>query len=326
MDHPVPIHLICGFLGSGKTTLLRRILAEQPPEERLVVLVNEFGKLGIDGKLLKGFDSEVMELTSGCICCTLKADFVSSLTKLLKDFKPDRIIVEATGLAEAGDLSRAVEEVAAREDVALGSVATVVDADFFTYREMLGPLYFNQIKAADLLLLNKTDLVPHGDVVSLSKALAEINDRARIMPVVHCAVERDTILAPLPESDRSSPSSAASASPLQEILPDLSREPESEIQNQGRLDDFVSFYFDRPVTINPDCLQRFLADLPWGVFRLKGFVRLPENTALLNYTYRRPELTRVNDNVSGTSLAFVGWKINPDDILAALSVCVMAEE
>ena len=104
MTAKVPVHLICGYLGAGKTTLLGRLLAEQPAEEKLAVLVNEFGDLGIDGGLLEGFDSEVMEMASGCICCVLKADFMSSVTRILTNFSPQRIVVEATGLAEAGKL------------------------------------------------------------------------------------------------------------------------------------------------------------------------------------------------------------------------------
>ena len=178
----MPLHLICGFLGSGKTTLLRRLLDQQPPEERLAIMVNEFGELGIDGQILDGFDSQVLEVTGGCICCTLKTNFIAGLNWLLDEFKPDRIIVEASGLAEAGSLAQMAQGVESLKRLALISVVTVVDADFFTCREGMGSLYFDQIKTAGLILLNKTDLVPAGEVEDLARAVAEINPTARIPP------------------------------------------------------------------------------------------------------------------------------------------------
>lgn len=317
MTGPVPVHLICGFLGSGKTTLLRRILAEQPPEERLVVLVNEFGDLGIDGQLLEGFDSEVLELTSGCICCTLRGDFVTSLSRALQTFTPDRVLIEATGLAETGELAQAVAHVAEREDVRLASVSTVVDAEIFSHREMMGPLYFNQIKDAQLLLLNKTDLIAPEEVAPLSEALSEINPRARIMPVVHCAVDRQTILAPLGEG----------LSP--EVLPDLTAVPgHEEEEHEHEFEsarDFIAFSFQESARLDPDCFRRFLEELPWEIMRLKGFVRFPQGTSLLNYTYRRPDLTPVEDE-GLTRLAFVGWRVDPEEFLSRLRACLLSEE
>ena len=327
MSDPVPIHLICGFLGAGKTTLLRRILAEQPEEERLVVLVNEFGELGIDGRLLSGFESEVLELTSGCICCTLKADFVTSLDQALQTFRPHRVLVEATGLAEAGDLANAVDILASRRDVVLASVATVVDADFFTYREMLGPLYFNQIKQADLLLLNKTDLVPAAQVESLTSALNEINQKARVMPVVHCAVDRATILAPRPEWAVLSSTKSGLAGELQTMLPDLTSPPghEDHDHDHDSTEGFIAFSFEHDGALDPECLERFLNGLPWGIFRLKGFVRLPQGMSALNYTYRRPEWRPIEDGQQRTALAFVAWRVDPQEIKAGLERCVLEE-
>ena len=314
----MPVHLICGFLGAGKTTLLRRILAEQPSEERLVVLVNEFGELGIDGEWLQGFESEVKELASGCICCTLKADFVMSLVAALKDFRPHRVIVEATGLAEAGDLSGAVYETAKRSDVELGSVATVVDADFFNYREMLGPLYFNQIKHADLVLLNKTDLVEPVQVDEFMGELTELNPTARIMPVVHCAVDRATILFPLAGGTGSAGAKGA-APPL-----DLSLTGKADGHDHDSTEGFVGFAFeDDEVVFDPDKFDEFLAELPWGVFRLKGFVRFPDGLVSLNYTYRRPEFTPTETG-GRTRLAFVGWQIDSEQVLLGLKRCIMS--
>lgn len=325
MTAPVPVHLITGFLGSGKTTLLRRILAEQPAAERLVVLVNEFGELGIDGQLLQGFDSEVMELTSGCICCVLKADFISSLTSLIHRFLPQRIVVEATGLAETGELSKAVQEIGEREDVFVASVAAVVDAEIFLHRDMMGPLYFNQIKAADLLLLNKIDLVSAQEVEAMAQGLTELNPEARIMPVVHCAVERETILAPLHAPSFEAQQQAEKPLKLQDVLPDLTQVPgfdDHHHHHHNHTDGFISFNFQHDGMLDPDRLNAFLAELPWDVFRLKGFVRFPSGVQLLNYTYRRPDFTPSNDP-GPTRLVFIGWGLEPEKFFAQLDTCVI---
>jgi G3E family GTPase len=324
MSNRIPVHLICGFLGSGKTTLLRRILAEQPAAEKLVVLVNEFGDLGIDGSLLGGFDSEVLELTSGCICCVLKADFIASMRDLIQTFSPERIIVEASGLAETGDLSQAVEQLAKHTDAFVASVANVVDAEILEHRDILGPLFFNQIKHGDLLILNKTDLVDASMIPALTEVLMEINPKARVMPVVHCAVDRNTILAPLREPKSAEELISDSKAPPQDILPDLTKTPDREDASHDHHHDhcdFVSFAYQSGDILNPECLNAFLNELPWEIFRLKGYIRLPQGPQVLNYTYRRPEFTPINED-RPNKLVFIGWKVKEEDFLPKLKGCV----
>lgn len=323
MSNRIPVHLICGFLGSGKTTLLRRILAEQPAAEKLVVLVNEFGDLGIDGSLLGGFDSEVLELTNGCICCVLKVDFIASMRDLIQTFSPERIVVEASGLAETGDLSKAVEQLAKDTDAFVASVANVVDAEILEHRDMMGPLFFNQIKQGDLLILNKTDLVNASMIPELTEALMEINPKARVIPVVHCAVDRTTILAPLREPKSEEELISDLKATPQDILPDLIKTPDREdTSHEHHHDhcDFVSFAYQSEDTLNPECLNAFLKELPWEIFRLKGYIRLPEGSHVLNYTYRRPEFTP-NSEDRPNKLVFIGWKVKKDDFLPKLKAC-----
>lgn len=325
MSHQIPVHLICGFLGSGKTTLLRRILAEQPSEEKLVVLVNEFGDLGIDRSLLGGFDSEVLELTSGCICCVLKADFISSLRDLIRQFSPERIVVEASGLAETGELSRAVEQLGEDTDAYVASVANVVDAEILEHRDMMGPLFFNQIKQSDLLLLNKTDLVDAAMIPELTDALMEINPRARVMPVVHCVVDRATILEPLRGPETAQALFSGSEALARDILPDpeksSGREADCHEHHHDHCD-YVSFAYQSEDMLNPECLNEFLRELPWEIFRLKGFVRLPQGSQVLNYTYRRPEFTPSSEN-GPNKLVFIGWQVKKEDFLPRLKACVL---
>ncbi len=310
MGTPCRLHLICGFLGAGKTTLMRRLLAAQPRDERLAVVVNEFGRLGIDGALLKGFSHQVRELTSGCICCELMTDFQAALTDMVQGFAPARILVEATGLAEAGDLLDGARLAAEAVGLNLASVATVVDTEMFTHRDMLGASYFGQIKAADLLILNKTDLVEPGAVEGLLAELRALNPRARLVPAVHCALERDLVLAPGTGPDRHAPSGLLG---LEELAGRPSHDPAG--------DRFLGFAFRDPGRLSLPCLERFLARLPWEVFRVKGRVRADGGSRWLNYTYRRPEWSPCAED-GPTELAFVTWGVGEDELLPGLKACL----
>jgi G3E family GTPase len=310
---PIPLHLICGFLGSGKTTLLRRILAQQPQDESLAVLVNEFGKVGVDGELLDGFESTVRELRAGCICCELRIDFLRTLQDVLENFKPQRLVVEATGVADPGEMIKALGEASLEGRVELASVVTVVDADMFGMREVFGPFYENQIKAGDLVLLNKTDLVESGQVEGITAELVRLNPGGVTLPVVQCAVERSLILSPQGHGLRPQ---GAGLMDLTEIT-SLALGPD---HRPGGGDEFVSFSFESEALLSRACLEEFLAGLPWELFRVKGFVRTERGPEILNYTYRRP--TWEAGEFDGPSrLAFVGWRLEPETILAPLHKC-----
>ncbi len=315
MDSPAPVHLICGFLGSGKTTLLMELLAQQPPGEKLAVLVNEFGRLGIDGRLLEDRGSPVKELAAGCICCSLRTDFVSGLRDLVERYRPRRVLVEATGLAEAGDLVPCVEQAARAGSLALASLTTVVDAEMFEHRDDLGSSYLSQIKAADLVLLNKIDLLPGAQVQGMLEALRSVAPRARIIPAVHCRLDRQILLETAHLEQR----------PPEHDSQDLASLLDKPGHWPGRpeADGFVSFAFEHPGVLDLARLERFLSELPWGVFRVKGPVKLAQGMRLLNYTYRRPQYYTW-DQAGPTRLALVAWRVEPDLVIQGLRECLLA--
>lgn len=315
----VPVHLLTGFLGAGKTTLLHRLLAEQPAEERLAVLVNEFGRVGIDGELLAGFSSQVRELRSGCICCELKNDFVAGLREILEQYQPGRVVVEATGLADAADLVGAVEAAAESGGLELASVVCVVDAEMFSEREMFGASYFSQIAAADLVLLNKIDLIEEPEIADMSQALAELNPAARLVPSVRCAVDRATIIGP---RGPGGPVREAPLAGFQNGLTTLGDLTSRPCHTPGHADGFAAFDFEDSGLMDQGRLDQVLASLPWQVMRIKGYVRLEAGSRLLNYTYRRPEFTDLAED-RPTRLALVGWQVDPEEVLAKLRGCVL---
>ena len=122
------IDIISGFLGAGKTTLIKKLLSEALNGEQVVLIENEFGEIGIDGGFLKDSGIEIREMNSGCICCSLVGDFGKSLEEVLVKYKPDRVVIEPSGVGKLSDVMKAVRDVASDLDVVLNSAVTIVDA------------------------------------------------------------------------------------------------------------------------------------------------------------------------------------------------------
>ena len=137
--------VLAGFLGAGKTTLLKRILSWETDLSGTVVIVNEFGAVGIDGSLLTDAGSDVVELTSGCVCCSLQADLTLTLKKIRQQFNPSRIIIEATGVADPRAIVDVFQDAELQEYMAVDKIITVLDADFWEVRECLGTLFFSHV-------------------------------------------------------------------------------------------------------------------------------------------------------------------------------------
>lgn len=196
MAQKIPVTVLTGYLGAGKTTLLNRILSEQHGK-RYAVIVNEFGEIGIDNDLVVGADEEVFEMNNGCICCTVRGDLIRVLGGLMKRATPfDGILVETTGLADPGPVAQTFlvdEEVA--QWAALDSIITVVDARHLPLRLKDSKEAEEQIAFADIILLNKTDLVTQDELKIIERAIRKINAFARIIATQRCIVPLDQILS-----------------------------------------------------------------------------------------------------------------------------------
>src|SRR5471032_1294516 len=177
----IPVTVLTGYLGAGKTTLLNRILSE-PHGKKYAVIVNEFGEIGIDNDLIIGADEEVFEMNNGCICCTVRGDLVRILDGLMKrKGKFDAIIIETTGLADPAPVAQTffVDENVGRK-TRLDAVVTVADAKWLKDRLKDAPEAKNQIAFADVILLNKTDLVTPGELEEIEARIRAINPYARL--------------------------------------------------------------------------------------------------------------------------------------------------
>jgi G3E family GTPase len=191
----IPVTVLTGYLGAGKTTLLNRILSE-PHGKRYAVIVNEFGEIGIDNELVVGADEEVFEMNNGCICCTVRGDLIRIIEGLMRrKGKFDAIIVETTGLADPAPVAQTFfvdEDV--RGVARLDAVVTVADAKWLSQRLRDAPEAKNQIAFADVIIINKTDLVSPAELREVEARIRAINPYAKLHRANRCDVKIDEVL------------------------------------------------------------------------------------------------------------------------------------
>jgi G3E family GTPase len=195
MTDKIPVTVLTGYLGAGKTTLLNRILSEQHGR-RYAVIVNEFGEIGIDNELVVGADEEVFEMNNGCICCTVRGDLIRIIDGLMRrKGKFDAIIVETTGLADPAPVAQTffVDDSVGRK-AKLDAVVTVADAKWLKDRLRDAPEAKNQIAFADVILVNKTDLVSATDLREIEARIRAINPYAKVHKTERCAVALSEVL------------------------------------------------------------------------------------------------------------------------------------
>ena len=175
------IDVYSGFLGAGKTTLIKKMIAESYAGQKLVLIENEFGEIGLDGGFLQDAGINITEMNSGCICCSLVGDFGKALTQVIADYAPDRIVIEPSGVGKLSDVVAAVEKVT-NENVMLDCTVAVVDAGKVkVYMKNFGEFYNNQVETAGTIILSRTDSVPQQKLDTAVAMLREHNDHAAIV-------------------------------------------------------------------------------------------------------------------------------------------------
>ncbi len=195
MTDKIPVTVLTGYLGAGKTTLLNRILSE-PHGRKFAVIVNEFGEVGIDNELVVGADEEVFEMNNGCVCCTVRGDLIRIIDGLMRrKGKFDGIIVETTGLADPAPVAQTffVDDNVGKK-TKLDAVVTVADAKWLKERLRDAPEAKNQIAFADVILVNKTDLVADADLREVEARIRGINPYAKIHRTERCAIALPEVL------------------------------------------------------------------------------------------------------------------------------------
>lgn len=322
--HKSAVFLLSGFLGAGKTTLLKRILAWETDLSDTVVLVNEFGEVGIDGALLKNSGLDVVELTSGCICCTLNANLKQSLVSIWEKYKPRRIFIEASGVADPTAILTVLEDSPLNDTMALEKIVTVLEADLWEAHENFGRFFYNQLNAAHLILLNKIDQLDEWKIPRYLDEIHAIIPGCQVVPTLRCSIDPATLWTP-------AAAKRLMLKPMhfiQEIASDDLGQSSQHDPGEGRgqataiqPDQFVTFSFQDSRTMDEICFNHFIKALPWEVFRMKGPVRFADRTEIINFVGGKGEWYKW-DGQPETRLAFIGWKVNPSKILERLGRCV----
>jgi len=290
-----PITLVTGPLGSGKTTLLRHILATQPA--KIAIVMNEFGEIAIDTKVIEGKNVRIAELGGGCVCCSLLGEFEAAVNEIIEKVAPEMIIVETTGLAEPEALVFNIQE--ALPQCCLDGVISVIDADMLVRFPELGHTTRLQIEGADILLLNKIDLIQPTQIEPLEAKLRQINPTAAIVRSERCRIDLDLLFG----------------------IPQSREKKIARPEHQHQLE-FESFTFSSDKIFSRDCFERFADALPASVIRAKGFIRFADGAQLFNFVAGRWELEPFD--AAQTQLVFIGRKISAQKsaIIPALNACV----
>ena len=176
------VDIISGFLGAGKTTFIKQLVQDVFAGEKLVLIENEFGEIGIDGGFLKDAGIEITEMNSGCICCTLVGDFSKALVKVLDEYKPDRVIIEPSGVGKLSDVARAIEDVKKDADIEIEGRITIVDGKKAKmYLKNFGEFFKDQVEHASTIVVSRTQMMTDEKVEDCVKMLREENEKAAII-------------------------------------------------------------------------------------------------------------------------------------------------
>lgn len=292
------VNLIFGFLGSGKTTLLRRVLAQGQAAEPLAVIVNEFGEVGIDGTILSGRNVDMVELTSGCLCCTLKGSLLNAVEEL-RDRGAARTIIEATGVAQPEEMIETFADPAVRSSLRIGPFVTVIDAPKFNaLREMLGDFYSDQVANADVLLLNKIDRAGAAQLEAVRSEVAKLNPGAAILFTKQCDAELGLLL----EGDS-------------RVL--AAHEGHDHHHEHGPAP-FDSFVTEASAASPRAALEAFFASLPASVLRAKGHMTVDGRPCLVQYAAGQLEITDAEAE-HRPQLVFIGRPLDRAAIEADLA-------
>lgn len=192
------VDIISGFLGAGKTTFIKKLIDEVFTGEKLVLIENEFGEIGIDGGFLKDAGIEITEMNSGCICCTLVGDFSKALQQVLEQYHPDRVIIEPSGVGKLSDVAKAVEGVKAEADIEISGRITVVDGKKAKmYMKNFGEFFKDQVASATTLVLSRTQMMTDEKIEECVHLLREENKEAAVITTPWDELGKEAILRAL---------------------------------------------------------------------------------------------------------------------------------
>ncbi len=283
---------------------MRHLLETAGADKPTAVIVNEFGDVGIDGEIIEGNSIDTVELNSGCLCCTLKGSLLNAAEELAEDAGAERIIVEASGVADPEDMLDDFEDPSVTASFSIAPIVTVVDAAKFNkIRSMLGEFYESQILNADIVIVNKIDLTAKEEIETVDKEIRKINPEALIYFSEQCQVEKDVVLN----------------TPSPKRLVQSQHADSREHHHHHAHEDMMSFVIEPNSDISAPDFEKYCESLPDLVWRMKGFMIIDSKPVLVQYTAGQIEIT---DSVSREHyrLVFIGQDLNIENLSKGIGV------
>jgi G3E family GTPase len=323
---PTPLTIITGFLGAGKTTLLNRILNGNHGL-KVAVLVNDFGAINIDSQLVVGIEGETISLSNGCICCTIRDDFLKATLQVLDRIdKPEYVIVETSGVSDPIDVALTFKSI---PRIRIDSILTVIDAEqILDIKSENRTLAMNQIGTADIVLLNKIDLVTPEHLQKVYKKLTNISPRARIIETIESNAPLEVILDVGLYSGENIPTERNIDIHVHEIGDDHNHDHHHH-HDHSLIFDTWSWISIEPLSAK--AVQKMVEELPNTIYRAKGFLYLldsPYRAGVLQVVGKRANLTVLGqlweDKTPYSQVVFIGshGSINTQDMEERLQQCI----
>ena len=312
---PVPVTILTGFLGAGKTTLLNYILKQQHGY-KFAIIVNEVGKIGIDGALIEKTEDDVLELSNGCLCCTVRKDLVKGVQKLVERGGFDYLLIETTGIADPGPVAQTFLNIPQLQQyVRLDSIITVVDAEQIAAQMKETETAREQIAMADFILLNKTDLVDAAHLDATEETIRKLNPHATVFRTNQSQANLKELL----DMNAFNLDRKLEADP--EFLNELQQRHHHDIQS-------FSFEFDRPFVVEK--FEFFVQELSEKekVYRSKGFLSITGNPRRAIFHGVNNRFTIMwdrlweKDEPRTSQLVFIGKGLDEAAIRAKIEKCV----
>ena len=302
------VHLLFGFLGAGKTTLVRNLLETSNSDIPTAVIVNEFGQVGIDGEILQGKSIDTIELLSGCICCTLKGSLLNAIEELAYEKGAERIIVEATGVADPEDMLDDLEDPSVIDKFDVAPIVTVVDAaNFYKIRVVLGEFYVSQILNADIVVLNKIDLAQDKSIKNVTNQLKKINPDAEIRFTEFCDVDSSLIFSDLKTTQIGK-----------------TVEHSHERHHHHEHDTMTSFVLQPYNDLSRSALKQFCDKLPDNVWRMKGHMQLDGEPSLVQYSTGQLDISESDPRIH-YRMVVIGQKLNAQKVASGLGEPIVVQ-